>query len=109
VAIGGQMGNAFAGAAGAPGVVTPGNTTPPGAAHGAGGPPPLPGAVAFHASIDGASAGPFDLAALAAPVHTGKLNRNTLAWKTGMAGWTAAGTVPELQGLFADVPPPLPG
>lgn len=108
VAIGGVMGGAFAGAAGAPGVVTPANTHPPAAA-GAGGPPPLPGAVAFHAAIDGASAGPFDLAALAAHVHTGKLNRNTLVWKNGMAGWVAAGTVPELQGLFADVPPPLPG
>lgn len=108
IAIGGQMGNAFAGAAGAPGVVTPGNTTPPVAA-GAGGPPPLPGAIAFHAAIDGASAGPFDLAALSAHVRGGKLNRNTLVWKTGMAGWVAAGTVPELQGLFADVPPPLPG
>ncbi|MBN9118428.1 MAG: SPFH domain-containing protein [Planctomycetes bacterium] len=108
VAIGGQMGNAFAGAAGAPGVVTPANTHPPAAA-GAGGPPPLPGAVAFHAAIDGAAAGPFDMAALAAHVHTGKLNRNTLVWKSGMAGWVAAGTVPELQGLFADVPPPLPG
>jgi membrane protease subunit (stomatin/prohibitin family) len=108
VAIGSQMGGAFAGAAAAPGAVTPSHTAPPTAA-GAGGPPPLPGAVAFHAAIDGAAAGPFDLAALSAHVHTGKLNRNTLVWKTGMAAWAAAGTVPELQGLFADVPPPLPG
>ncbi len=108
VAIGGQMGSAFAGAAGAPGVVTPSNTNPP-AATGAGGPPPLPGAVAFHAAIDGAPSGPFDMAAMTAHVRTGKLTRSTLVWKAGMAAWSAAGTVPELQGLFADVPPPLPG
>ena len=50
----------------APGVVTPANTAPPAAA---GGPPPLPTAVAFHASIDGAAAGPFDVAALAGHVR----------------------------------------
>jgi membrane protease subunit (stomatin/prohibitin family) len=106
VAIGGQMGGAFAGAAGASGVVTPGNTTSPMGA--AGGPPPLPVAVAFHAAIDGASAGPFDLNALAAHVRAGKLTRATLVWKNGMAGWAAAETVPELQPLFGSVPPPLP-
>jgi len=99
------MGGAFAGAAGASGVVTPGNTTSP---MGAGGPPPLPVAVAFHAAIDGAAAGPFDMNALAAHVRSGKLTRGTLVWKNGMAGWAAAETVPELQPLFGSVPPPLP-
>jgi membrane protease subunit (stomatin/prohibitin family) len=108
VAVGQQMGAAFAGAAGAPGVVTPTNTNPPAAAAG-GAPPPLPTPAAFHAAIDGAAAGPFDMAALAGHVRTGKLTRNTLVWKTGMASWVAAETVPELQPLFASVPPPLPG
>jgi membrane protease subunit (stomatin/prohibitin family) len=105
IAVGQQMGGAFAGAVGAPGVVTPGNTTSPASA----GPPPLPTAVAFHAAIDGAAAGPFDMAALAAHVRNGKLTRSTLVWKNGMAGWAAAETIPELQSLFASVPPPLPG
>ena len=105
VAIGQQMGGAFAGAAGAPGVVVPANTNPPASA---GGGPPLPGGVAFHASIDGAAAGPFDMAALAAHVRSGKLTRSSLVWKTGMANWAAADTVPELQPLFAHLPPPLP-
>ena len=103
VAVGNQMGNAFAGAAGASGVVTPANTQSP-----ASGPPPLPTAVAFHAAINGAQAGPFDMAALAAHVNAGTIKRATLVWKTGMAGWAAAETVPELAGLFAAVPPPLP-
>ncbi|MDY3557509.1 SPFH domain-containing protein [Gemmata sp. JC673] len=105
VAIGNQMGNAFAGAAGAPGVVTPANTTPPA---GASGPPPLPTAVAFHAAINGASAGPFDMAALQAHVVAGRITRTSLVWRAGMAGWAAAETVPELAALFAHVPPPLP-
>jgi membrane protease subunit (stomatin/prohibitin family) len=106
VAIGQQMGGAFAGAAGSPGVVTPGNTASPGSGSG---PPPLPGAVAFHAAIDGAAAGPFDMGALSAHVKSGKLTRATLVWRAGMAAWAAAETVPELQSLFSAVPPPLPG
>ena len=90
-AVAGQMANAFAGASAAPGQVNAG-------------PPPLPGAVQFFAAINGAQAGPFDMAGLA-----GKINRGTLVWRQGMAGWVAAETVPELQSLFANVPPPLPG
>jgi membrane protease subunit (stomatin/prohibitin family) len=106
VAVGQQMGAAFTAAAGASGVVTPANTAPPA---GAGGPPPLPTAVAFHASIDGAAAGPFDMTALAGHVRTGKLTRSTLVWRNGMANWAAADMIPELVALFASVPPPLPG
>jgi len=109
LAVGSQMGGAVASAAGASGVVVPTNTTPPGApAPVVAGPPPLPTAVTYHASIDGTAAGPFDLAALAVLVRSGKLARPTLVWKTGMASWVAADTVPELQPLFAAVPPPLP-
>lgn len=106
IAVGQQMGSAFASAAASPGTVTPSNTAPPAAAPS--GPPPLPSAVAFHAAIDGAAAGPFDLATLAQYVASGKINRTTLVWKAGMASWAAAETVPELQSLFANVPPPLP-
>ncbi|MBP3954523.1 SPFH domain-containing protein [Gemmata sp. G18] len=105
LAVGQQMGGAFAGAAGAPGVVTPANTAPPA---GASAPPPLPTAVTFHAAINGAQAGPFDLAALAAHINSGTINRTSLVWRAGMAGWAAAETVPELASLFAAVPPPLP-
>ncbi|MDB5307064.1 MAG: domain / Band 7 family protein [Gemmataceae bacterium] len=103
VAVGQQMAGAIAGAAGAPGQVTPGNTQSPG------GPPPLPAAAAYHAAIDGAAAGPFDLPALQAHVRDGKITRSTLVWRQGMANWVAADTVPELQSLFANAPPPLPG
>ena len=45
---------------------------------------------------------------LASQVKSGGLTRSTLVWKQGMAGWAAADSVPELQSLFAAVPPPLP-
>ncbi len=94
VALGQQMANTMAGAASAPGTVAA--------------PPPLPQAVQFHAAINGAAAGPFDVATLTTMVNDGRLTRSTLVWKPGMAGWVAANTVPELQALFANVPPALP-
>ncbi len=71
-------------------------------------PPPLPQSVAYHVALDGQSAGPFDLAAMKPHVQSGKLTRETLVWKEGMASWTPAGQVAELGGLFALTPPPLP-
>ncbi|MCB9946514.1 MAG: SPFH domain-containing protein [Rhodospirillaceae bacterium] len=71
-------------------------------------PPPLPQAVQFFAAIGGQQAGPFDMGALQAKVRSGEINRDTLVWKDGMAGWTAAGQVGELSALFGAVPPPLP-
>jgi hypothetical protein len=37
------------------------------------------------------------------------LTRDTLVWKHGLAAWQKAAAVAELQGLFAEVPPPLNG
>jgi membrane protease subunit (stomatin/prohibitin family) len=103
VAIGQQMGGALGSAMAAPGQVSPGHTASPGT------PPPVPTGAAFHAAIDGASAGPFDMTALAAQIKAGKITRKSFVWQKGMANWVAAETIPELQGLFADVPPPIPG
>ena len=50
----------------------------------------------------------FDAATLAPKVAAGEVTRATLVWKAGMANWAAAGSVPELQALFAHLPPPLP-
>lgn len=71
-------------------------------------PPPLPGAAPFYVAINNQQQGPFDTSALAGKVREGALARNTLVWRQGMAGWTAAESVPELAGLFASMPPPLP-
>ena len=72
-------------------------------------PPPLPQqAAAFFAAINNQQAGPFDMTALQQKAQAGEITRETLVWKQGMANWTPAGDVAELQPLFANVPPPLP-
>lgn len=71
-------------------------------------PPPLPSAAAFFMALNGQQAGPFDMSALAEHARAGRLTRETLVWKQGMAGWIGAGQVPELATVFGAVPPPLP-
>jgi membrane protease subunit (stomatin/prohibitin family) len=71
-------------------------------------PPPIPQAALWFAAINGAQAGPFDLAALQQQAQSGKITRQTLLWKNGLASWTPAGQIPELSSLFTQVPPPLP-
>ena len=91
-----QMANAFGQGAGA-------GAAPPA------GPPPLPGAAQFYVALGGTQAGPFGLDALRGHATGGQLTRETLVWKQGMANWTPAGEVAELQPLFAAAgPPPLP-
>jgi membrane protease subunit (stomatin/prohibitin family) len=77
-------------------------------AQSSGSPPPLP-ATGYYIGLEGKQAGPFDSDALAAKARDGSLTRKTLVWKQGMSGWVAAETQPELERLFAAVPPPLPG
>ena len=78
---------------------------------GAGGPPPVPQAQAmhFHVVVDGQTTGPFPIVVLQQMVATGVLSANTLVWRQGMAGWSAAGTALELAALFNPAtPPPIP-
>ena len=70
-------------------------------------PPPLP-VLQYYAAIGGSQAGPFGLDQLRQQAASGSLNRDTLVWKQGMAGWTKAGEVAELGAVFGAVPPPLP-
>jgi membrane protease subunit (stomatin/prohibitin family) len=79
-----------------------------GAASAGASPPPLPGGASFFVGVGGNQAGPFDMAALSAKVRDGSLTRETLIWRHGMAEWSKAEKVAELEGLFAAAPPPLP-
>lgn len=100
VAMGAQMMNSMGGAMGLGG----------GQGGGGGGmPPPIPGGAAFHVAVGQTQTGPFDMGALGQQASAGQLTRNSLVWKAGMAGWVKAGEVPELAGLFANSPPPIPG
>jgi membrane protease subunit (stomatin/prohibitin family) len=72
-------------------------------------PPPLPGqAPPFWIAPNGQQSGPHGMDALRQHVSSGELTRDTLVWREGMAGWTAAGQVSELAPLFPATPPPLP-
>ncbi|MBE7464257.1 MAG: DUF4339 domain-containing protein [Planctomycetes bacterium] len=60
--------------------------------------------VQWFYSIGNEQSGPVTEIELKRLLQTGKVNRNSLVWKEGMAAWTPAGQVP---GLVAG-PPPLP-
>jgi hypothetical protein len=76
------------------------------AAPAAGGPPPLPGG--YFLGINGQQVGPVTVADLPARVASGELTPDTLVWQQGMAQWTRAGDVAEVNAVFAAAPPPLP-
>jgi hypothetical protein len=89
----------------------PGSPPPaPGAAPAA--PPPLPPspALQFSVAVNGQTYGPYDMNALAQMKQAGQFTAQSMVWRDGMAGWQAAGTVPELAPLFAaaGAPPPPP-
>lgn len=80
-------------------------------------PPPMPGAavpppmqpsepqVQMFLYIGGQQYGPYDYKTLKQFVPTGQLTPQTMVWQQGMAAWTPAGQVPELQALFAPAAP----
>lgn len=70
--------------------------------------PPPPPTIAYSVSVNGQTAGPFNLQQLQQMVQNGQLTPNTHVWKQGMAGWEIAGNVQELGNLFGAVPPPPP-
>jgi membrane protease subunit (stomatin/prohibitin family) len=71
--------------------------------------PPPPPPVNWHVAENGQSVGPFTPAQLAQAVAAGRVRPDTLVWTGGMAGWAAAGQVPQLAGLFPPPPPPSQG
>lgn len=58
--------------------------------------------------IGGQQYGPYDYKTLKTFIPTGQLTAQTLVWQQGMAAWTPAGQVPELQSLFAPAAPTPP-
>lgn len=70
-------------------------------------PPPVP-TVEYHVAIDGKDDGARSLSQIDKLAGSGVINKDTLVWKKGMAGWAAAGTIAELAAIFDNEPPPLP-
>ena len=75
------------------------------------GPPPIPNqnAAMFYLVVGGQQYGPCDVSEVSQMVSQGQINGDTLGWRDGMAGWTPVKQIPALAGLFAPVPPPVPG
>jgi membrane protease subunit (stomatin/prohibitin family) len=71
-------------------------------------PPPLPGQNEWFVGAAGQQTGPFGVAELTQQARRGTLTRATLVWRAGMAQWLPADQVPELAGVLASTPPPLP-
>jgi membrane protease subunit (stomatin/prohibitin family) len=73
-------------------------------------PPPMPQAVQYFYASNGQQAGPIGFEQLKALFANRTVNKDTLIWKQGMAGWTALNEVEELKAfLGGNTPPPLPG
>lgn len=70
-------------------------------------PPPIP-AAGYFAAVNGQATGPYNIAALMQMAAAGILTKNSLVWKQGMSEWQEAGTVQEIQSIFAGMPPVPP-
>lgn len=71
-------------------------------------PPPPSNEVKFNIAVNGQTLGPYGMNELSAMAAQGQINSATKVWRAGMQGWADAGTVTELQPIFAQVPPPPP-
>ena len=103
VAMAGQMANQMGGMMGGQ-QQAPAQAAPPAAAA----PPPLPGQRMFHVDHGGQAGGPYNMQQMQAGIQNGQVTGQTLVWAEGMAGWSAAQTVPELQAMFSTPPPMSP-
>ena len=65
--------------------------------------------VSYMIGVNGQQAGPYDWNQLQQLVQQGQLTQQTYVWKQGMPQWVFAGNVPELQPLFMNVAPQMPG
>jgi membrane protease subunit (stomatin/prohibitin family) len=103
MALGGAMGGQMAGmmnnmmqGINQPPAEMPGSTPPP---------PPI---VQYNVAVNGQTTGPFTVDQLRQLAAQGQFTPQSMVWKQGMSGWTAAGAVAELQPVFAQSAPPPP-
>ena len=104
-AMAGTMAQTMGGMGQQPQQQAPQQAAPPPAAAPA--PPPLPGQTMYHVDHNGQPGGPYNMAQMQSGIQSGQVTGQTLVWAQGMAAWSPAQSVPELQALFA-APPPMP-
>lgn len=75
------------------------------------GPPPInPSKVtSFYVAINEQQAGPFDKNTLKQMAVNGQITKESLVWKSGMSDWEQASSQSELNDLWSQLPPPIPG
>ncbi len=72
-------------------------------------PPPVPQVLLYYYATNGQQQGPVGFEQLGALFASRTINKETLIWKRGMAGWLAVKEVDELRSfLGGNTPPPLP-
>jgi membrane protease subunit (stomatin/prohibitin family) len=72
-------------------------------------PPPVPQAAQYYYATNGQQMGPVGFEQLGTLFASRTINKETLIWKQGMAGWIAIKDVDELKAfLGGNTPPPLP-
>lgn len=74
-------------------------------------PPPMPGSTQYFVAVNGQQTGPYMIGQLQQYAAQGQFTPQSMVWAQGMAAWTPAGQVAELQALFnagGAVPPPPP-
>lgn len=101
MAVGGAMGQTMAGMMGGMGQAAQMGGQPVSA-------PPVPPTVTFMIANNGQQSGPYTIPQIQQFIAAGQITKQTYVWKQGMANWAFAETVPELAGLFAPTPPPIP-
>jgi membrane protease subunit (stomatin/prohibitin family) len=72
------------------------------------GPPPIPGVAQYFVAVNGQQQGPYSLNVLQQMIQQNNVTKDSLIWKQGMAAWTKAADVAEVNAFFGAVPPPLP-
>ena len=71
-------------------------------------PPPPPISIQYFVLINNQQNGPHTLDSIKMLISQNQINRDTLVWKEGMAGWEKLIDQQDLKGLFGAVPPPPP-
>ena len=65
-----------------------------------------PAKAVWHAAVDDEDIGPLTLAELGRQIEDGRIDRDSLVWKSGMENWLPAGEVQDVSALFDRVPRP---
>lgn len=69
--------------------------------------PPIP-VTLYYLAINGAQQGPYNFEQVKQMISSHSITPDTLAWKEGMAGWSALSSLTEFNACFRQVPPPIP-